>query len=68
MIHCERKKEAEEMQMTIKELTELVAWVTKNSRRKLTEEEKAWAKMEIDKAETFRDLAKAVLAFARSGN
>ena len=54
--------------MTIKELTELVAWVTKNSRRRLTDEEKAWAKMEIDKAETFRDLAKAVMAFARSGN
>ena len=54
--------------MTIKELTELVAWVTKNSRRRLTDEEKAWAKMEIDKAETFRDLAKAVLGFMRTGS
>ena len=53
--------------MTIKEMADLVGWVKNNSRRKLTEEEKAWAKREIDKAETIRDLAKAVLGFMRSG-
>jgi hypothetical protein len=54
--------------VTIKELTEIISWLKNNSKRKLTEEEKNWAKQEIDKAETFRDLAKAVLGFMRSGS
>ncbi|MBO6014699.1 MAG: hypothetical protein J6P48_04440 [Oscillospiraceae bacterium] len=66
--YLEENSDPEGICVTIKELTEIISWLKNNSKRRLTEEEKNWAKQEIDKAETFRDLAKAVLGFMRTGS
>ena len=52
--------------MTLSELKAIVEWIRKNGRSRISDEDKAWAKSEIDKAETFRDLAKAVIGYIKT--
>ena len=49
--------------MTLKDLTDAYGWIKTNGKRKITPEEKAWAKQEIDRAETISDLIGVVLSF-----
>lgn len=52
--------------MTLSELKAIIGWVKKNGRSRLSDEDKAWAKSEIDRAETFNDLAKAVIGYMKT--
>lgn len=52
--------------MTFNELKAIIGWVKKNGRNRLSDEDKAWAKKEIDRAETINDLAKAVIGYLKT--
>ncbi len=52
--------------MTLSELKAIIGWVKNNGRNRISDEEKAWAKAEIDRAVTYNDLAKAVLGYLNS--
>ena len=54
--------------MTLSELKAIIGWVRKNGRNRISDEDKAWAKAEIDRAETFNDLAKAVIGYLKTAN
>lgn len=51
--------------MTLKDITEAFTWLKNNGKRKLTKEEKEWAKQEIDRAETINDLVSVVIGFTK---
>ncbi|MCR4607075.1 MAG: hypothetical protein K5771_05050 [Oscillospiraceae bacterium] len=52
--------------MTLNELKAIIGWVRNNGRNRISDEDKAWAKNEIDRAETFNDLAKAVIGYLKN--
>ena len=52
--------------MTLSELKAIIGWVKNNGRNRLSDDDKAWAKNEIDRAETFNDLAKAVIGYMKT--
>ena len=52
--------------MTLNDLTAIIGWIRKNGRNRITDEDKAWAKAEVDKAETYYDLARAVLGYLKT--
>lgn len=52
--------------MTLSDLKAIIGWVRKNGRNRISDDDKAWAKEEIDIAETYYDLAKAVLGYLKT--
>ena len=50
--------------MKLNELKAIIGWVRNNGRNRISDEDKAWAKNEIDRAETFNDL-KAIIDWVR---
>ncbi|MBQ6371991.1 MAG: hypothetical protein IJJ22_02585 [Oscillospiraceae bacterium] len=52
--------------MTLAELKAILGWIRKHGGNRISEEDRAWAKSEIDRAETFNDLAKAVIGYLKS--
>ena len=52
--------------MTLNELKAIIGWVRKNGRNRISDEEKAWAKSEIDRAVTYNDLARAVIGYLKN--
>ena len=52
--------------MTLNDLTAIIGWIRKNGRNRISDEDKAWAKAEIDRADTFNDLAKALLGYLKT--
>ncbi len=52
--------------MTFNDLKAIIDWVRKNGKSRISDEDRAWAKAEIEKADTYNDLAKAMLRYLRS--
>ena len=49
--------------MTLNELKAIIKWVRSNGRNRISDEDRAWAKAEIDRAVTYKDLARAVIGY-----
>ena len=49
--------------MTLNDLKAIIKWVRSNGRNRISDEDRAWAKAEIDRAVTYKDLAKAVIGY-----
>ena len=52
--------------MTLSDLKAVIGWVKKNGRNRISDEDKAWAKSEIDRAETYNDLARALIGYLKT--